>query len=176
LADLAAQGRIFHLDREYLPGDLTGAMLAFAATDDRLVNAAVATEARSRNILVDVTDAPETGTFTSPAMLIQGDLLITVSTAGKSPALARRIRDELKGRVGPEHATALTILGALREKLLTAAGSSAYNKRLLNDLVDRDLPVLLREKSREDIDRLLTETFGTGFTLAELGVGEKDPA
>jgi precorrin-2 dehydrogenase/sirohydrochlorin ferrochelatase len=176
LAALAKDGRVSYIERGYAPGDLTGAFLVFAATGDRDVNRSVAAEARARNILADIVDAPELGSFTSPAVLARGDLLIAVSTGGKSPALARKIRDELESRIGPEYATALAILGAIREKLLTESGNSAYNKKIFNALVDRDLPALVKNQSRDDMDRLLVELFGPGFTLAELGVEEKDPA
>ncbi len=176
LATLADDGRVSHVARDYAPGDLTGAFLVFAATDDRDANRAVAAEARARGVLADIADAPELGSFTSPAVLARGELVIAVSTGGRSPALARRIRDELGSRFGPEYATALAILGAIREKLLTESGNSAYNKKIFNALVDRDLPALLKNQSSDDMDRLLVELFGPGFTLAELGVEEKDPS
>ncbi len=176
LATMAAGRQVNHVARKYAPGDLAGAFLVFAATGDRGANRAVAAEARDRGILADITDAPQLGSFTSPAIVSRGDLLIAISTGGRSPALARRVRTELETRFGPEYATALAVLGAIREKLLTETGNSAYNKKILNALVDRDLPALVKNKSRDDMDRLLVELFGTGFTLAELGVKEKDPA
>jgi precorrin-2 dehydrogenase/sirohydrochlorin ferrochelatase len=176
LANLAQSGQVSHTARKYAPGDLAGAFLVFAASSDPEVNKAVAAEARTRGILADIADAPGLGSFTSPAIVSRGDLLIAISTGGRSPALAQRIRAELENRFGPEYATALAILGAIREKLLTETGNSAYNKKIFNALVDRDLPALVKYKSRDDIDRLLVELFGPGFTLAELGVEEKDPA
>ncbi len=175
LALLAENGQVSHLARGYAPGDLAGAFLVFAATDDRGINRAVALEARARGVLADIADDPQLGSFTSPAVLARGELTITVSTGGGSPALARKIRDELETRFGPEYATAIAILRAIREKLLTETGNSAYNKKILNALVDRDLPALVKNQSRDDIDRLLVELFGPGFTLVELGVEEKDP-
>lgn len=167
-------GEIVHLARGFAPGDLTGAFLAFAATDSPEVNRAVAEEARARGVLADIADAPELGAFTLPAVMRRGDLQIAVSTGGKSPALARRIRRELETRYGPEFETALGLLGAVREKLLTDKGNSAYNKKLFNELVDHDLPTLIRNRSTAEVDHLLTELFGPGYTMAELGVGEKD--
>ncbi len=176
LSTMAASGRVSHVARKYSPGDLAGAFLVFAATGDRGINRAVAAEARDRGILADIADAPELGSFTSPAVVSRGDLLIAISTGDRSPALARKVRTEVENRFGPEYATALAILGAIREKLLTETGNSAYNKQILNALVDRDLPALVKNQSRDDIDRLLVELFGPGFTLTELGVKEKDPA
>lgn len=174
LMALLEQGEISHLARGFAPGDLAGAFLVFAATDSPAINAAVAEEAKARGILADIADAPELGDFTLPAIARRGDLQIAVSTGGKSPALARRIRDELAARYGPEYEAALVLLGTLREKLLTDKGNSAYNKELLNELVGHDLPTLIKSHSTAELDRLLTKLFGPGFTLAGLGVGEKD--
>ncbi|MCM2357804.1 MAG: bifunctional precorrin-2 dehydrogenase/sirohydrochlorin ferrochelatase [Geobacteraceae bacterium] len=174
LGELRTQGEIRHLARQFAPGDLAGAFLALAVTDSAEVNAAVAGEASARGILADIADAPELGAFTLPALLRRGDLLIAVSTGGKSPALARRIRRELEERYGPEYGTAVMLLGKLREKLLTEKGNSAYNKELFNELVDHDLPALIRNHSTAEIDHLLTKIFGPGFTLSGLGVAEKD--
>ncbi len=175
LRSLRDSGAILHLAREFAPGDLAGGVLVFAATDEPAVNRAVAEEARTRGILANVADAPELGTFTLPAVLTRGDLQIAVSTGGTSPALARRVRDELEERFGPEYETALILLGKVREKLLTETGNSAYNKSLFTNLVGHDLPAMIRNRSFAEIDHLLTTLFGPGYTMAELGAGEKDP-
>jgi precorrin-2 dehydrogenase/sirohydrochlorin ferrochelatase len=111
-----------------------------------------------------------------PAVVRRGELLLTVSTGGASPALARRIRKELEERYGMEYATALELLTRLREKLLTEKGNSAYNKQILSVLVGHDMPALLKTGSNIDINHLLTKLFGPESTLAGLGVGEKDTA
>ncbi|RNC72294.1 MAG: bifunctional precorrin-2 dehydrogenase/sirohydrochlorin ferrochelatase [Desulfuromonadales bacterium] len=175
LAELRDTGRIAHLPRSYRRDDLAGAFLVLAATDNRDVNRAVAMEALSRSILVEVADAPEEGNVTSPAMHRQGALTIAVSTAGRSPALARTIRDELAERYGPEYATALAILGTVREKLLTVRANRTYNKKVLNALACADLPGLIRRGDYPEIDRLLTNQLGPGCTLAELGMRPEDP-
>jgi precorrin-2 dehydrogenase/sirohydrochlorin ferrochelatase len=90
--------------REYREGDLEGAYLAFAATNVRKVNAAVAREAKERGIPVNVADSPSEGDFALPSTLRRGRLQVAVSTGGASPTLARRIRGELEGAFGPEWA------------------------------------------------------------------------
>ncbi|HEV3476216.1 MAG TPA: bifunctional precorrin-2 dehydrogenase/sirohydrochlorin ferrochelatase [Rubrobacteraceae bacterium] len=90
--------------REYREGDLEGAYLAFAATNVRKVNAAVAREAKERGILVNVADSPSEGDFALPSTLRRGRLQVAVSTGGASPTLARRIRGELEEAFGPEWA------------------------------------------------------------------------
>jgi precorrin-2 dehydrogenase/sirohydrochlorin ferrochelatase len=176
LQEIQGTGAIVHLERGYKQGDLSGAFLACAATDDPAVNRAVAEEAKALGILADIADAPRTGSFTMPAVVRRGDLLIAVSTGGASPALARRIREQLEREFGPEYGTATALLGRLREKLLTETGIRAYNKKIFNELVDHDLPSLIKNNSVTEIDILLTNLFGPEFTLAALGAEEKDPA
>ncbi len=100
--------------RAVRPGDLDGAVLAVCATDDGEVNAALAAEARRRGVLVNVADDPAAGDVAVPAVLRRGGLQIGVSTGGASPALARRLRDELAERVGAEYGPLVALLGELR--------------------------------------------------------------
>ncbi len=100
--------------RSYAEGDLEGAYLAFAATDSREVNAAVAREAKERGIPVNVADRPSDGDFALPSTLRRGSLQVAVSTGGASPTLARRIRDELEEVFGPEWAGIVEELGRNR--------------------------------------------------------------
>lgn len=90
--------------RRYVEGDLEGAFLAFTATDSREVNAAVAREARLRDIPINVADKPSEGDFALPSTLRRGGLQVAVSTGGASPTLAQRIRLELEEIFGYEWA------------------------------------------------------------------------
>jgi precorrin-2 dehydrogenase/sirohydrochlorin ferrochelatase len=176
IAKLASEGRIEYLLREYRQGDMAEAFLVFAATDRLEVNRAIATEAALHGIPVNIADCPEMSTFVSPAIVARGDLLITISTGGKSPALAGKIREELEEYFGIEYDKALRLLGAVREKLLTVNRGSQYNKKLFNGLVSHNLPGLLKNKSYDEIDHLLRDIFGPDFTLDNLGEEIKDPA
>jgi len=100
--------------RPYKEGDLDDAYLAFAATDSREVNAAVAREAKERGIPVNVAERPSEGDFALPSVLRRGGLQVAVSTGGASPALARRIKDELEESFGPEWASLVEELRAAR--------------------------------------------------------------
>lgn len=176
LAELLRQGAISHHSREFRTGDLAGAILAFAATDDPAVNREVAEEARRVGVLVDVVDAPPLSSFISPAVVRRDDLLLTVSTGGRSPSLAARVREELALRYGPEYGEAARLLGAVREKLLTPPAKRAYNKQIFDELLNHDLLRLLKDRAWTDIDRLLLLVCGPGFSLAELGIPERDSA
>ena len=93
-----ANGTILWIDREYRQGDLAGAFLVIAATDDEETQKQVYEEADANNLLLNVADVPHRCNFILPATARRGDLTISVSTAGKSPALARKIRMELEKR------------------------------------------------------------------------------
>jgi precorrin-2 dehydrogenase / sirohydrochlorin ferrochelatase len=100
--------------RPYREGDLEGACLAFAATNSREVNAAVAREAKGRGVPVNVADKPFEGDFALPSTLRRGRLQVAVSTGGASPTLARRIREELEEAFGPGWAGIVEELNAAR--------------------------------------------------------------
>lgn len=176
LASLVAEGRLQHLARSYQSGDLLGAVLAFAATDDRAVNRQVLQEAQELKVLVDSVDAPRDGDFATPAVLEQGDLLITVSTGGASPTLSRRIIDELRPLFGPEYGEAVALLGSVREKLLTEKVGNAYNDPVFAELAALDLPALIKNGQRDAIDQILLKLSTAGAAPGSAGAGKKDPS
>jgi cobalt-precorrin 5A hydrolase/precorrin-3B C17-methyltransferase len=95
LRNLAAAGQITWIPREYTTGDLSGAWLAFAATNQRAVNAAIASDAAAQGILCNVADAPEEGSFHLPAVYRGAQATIAVSTSGVNPAGAKQLRDRI---------------------------------------------------------------------------------
>jgi siroheme synthase-like protein len=101
--------------RPYRPGDLAGAALAFAATDRREVNAAVAREAKENGIPVNVADRPAEGDFALPSVLRRGGLQVAVSTGGASPTLARKIRAAMEPSFAAEWAGIVERFRAARE-------------------------------------------------------------
>jgi precorrin-2 dehydrogenase/sirohydrochlorin ferrochelatase len=95
LRDLVADAQIQHREGEYDISDLEGADLCFVATDDGAINARVAADARSRRILVNAADDPGNCDFILPAVVRSGNIVLAASTGGTSPALARRLREDL---------------------------------------------------------------------------------
>jgi precorrin-2 dehydrogenase/sirohydrochlorin ferrochelatase len=139
LHKLAVAGRIDWLARYFQSGDLSDALLVFAATDNRQVNEAVAREATAAGKLVNVADAPELCSFQVPAVLHQGDLSIAVSTNGKSPALAARIKKQLEADYGPEYALLLELLGHIRERTLVGIADGQARRNLFENLLHEDI-------------------------------------
>ncbi|MGQ9629024.1 MAG: precorrin-2 dehydrogenase/sirohydrochlorin ferrochelatase family protein [bacterium] len=138
IAELVKSGIIRHIDRAYREGDLRGAFLAIGATDDPQTNEAVAREARERGALANVVDAPALCDFIAPAVVRRGDLVIGISTGGKSPALARKIREELEEAFGPEYGIFLDILGEMRPEVMEErAGRAELWRRVIeSDALD----------------------------------------
>jgi len=131
--------------REYRQGDAAGCALLFAATDDRSVNASAADDANRAGALVNVVDDPDLCSFIAPAVVRRGDLLIAVTTSGKSPALSRRIRMEIEERYGPEYAAFVDLLGGLRDAVKAAHQSQEDREMVFNRLLDSGILELIRE-------------------------------
>jgi len=103
--------------RPHEDGDLAGAFLAVAATGDAAENARIHAEAEREGVLLNAVDDPAHCHFAVPAVLRHGDLVVTVSTGGRAPGYAGRLRDELARTVGPEHGTLLDLIAAVRAEL-----------------------------------------------------------
>jgi precorrin-2 dehydrogenase/sirohydrochlorin ferrochelatase len=143
LAGRYTAGEIKHRPRGFEPADLDAALLAIAATDAPEVNAAVSEAAQARGILVNVVDEPELCSFFVPAVVRRGDVMITVSTGGSSPALARRIREKLQEQYGDEYAAFADLLGELRPRVLADVPTEADRRRLWREMLDSDALALL---------------------------------
>ncbi|MGH9274968.1 MAG: precorrin-2 dehydrogenase/sirohydrochlorin ferrochelatase family protein [Acidimicrobiales bacterium] len=110
-------------ERPYARGEVAGYRLAVACTDDAAVNQAVFDDGEAAGVWVNAADDPERCSYTLPARLDRGRLLVTVSTSGESPAFAGWLRDQLAADLGPEHETLLDLLAEARRSL--AAGGRA---------------------------------------------------
>ena len=160
LEQLVGDQRVEHLARAYRPGDLAEAFLAISATDDSAVNEKVWLEANARNVLLNVVDDTPHCNFIAPAILRQGDLAVAISTSGKAPALAVRLREQIEPLVGPEHARFLELAGSLRERLADQIPSFAERRALWYQLVDSDVLDLLRRGDEAAAQARMTEIMG----------------
>lgn len=151
LLRLAAEGAIEFEQRAFKPCDLNdlrpGRGLIFGATDDEQVNRQVFEEAFFRGLAVNIADNPDLCTFIVPAVLRRGSLGIAVSTEGKSPLLARRIRERLEKFWSPEYEELVDLLGKCREKVLLEVKDIARRQAIFSHLVD-DIVLPLAEKGR----------------------------
>lgn len=170
LKRLVAKRKITHCPKTYESGDLKGFSLAYSATNNKTVNLKVYEEAKREGVILNVVDAPELCNFIVPSIVERGDLLIAISTSGKSPAMAKRIRERLERGFGAEYATFLTLMGAVRDRLLKKGKGSARNKRVFERLVNSSLLGWIKKGKKKEIDRFLRETLGSGFTLSKLKI------
>jgi precorrin-2 dehydrogenase/sirohydrochlorin ferrochelatase len=117
LDELARQSKIEAVREPYRPGALRGAFIAIAAAGDNRINRAVAVEAKQAGIPVNVVDGVKGSDFIAPSCLRRGDITIAVSTAGASPALARKIRTRLEKDFGEEYASLAAVVEEVRAGL-----------------------------------------------------------
>ena len=139
LAELLRLQRIDWLPKAFEGDDLCGAFLTIAATSLRSVNESVYTEAEKRNLLCNAVDDIENCHFYYGSIVQRGDLQIAISTNGKSPALAQRLRKELEEQFGPQYEAWLVWLGAAREALRGQSNDPEATKRWLHVLASRPM-------------------------------------
>jgi precorrin-2 dehydrogenase/sirohydrochlorin ferrochelatase len=149
-----------HIDTDYEKQTLRGAFMVIGATDRDDVNAQVSQDARSLGMLVNIVDDPDRCNFILPSLVQQGDLSIAVSTGGKSPALARKIKEDLLQQFGPEYEILLSIMGSLRKKILAQGNASEANKAVFEALVHSDMMQAIREGNRVKVKKIILDTSG----------------
>jgi siroheme synthase-like protein len=153
LRRLIPQQSLEHVARKYESGDLAGFAIAFVATDDGAVNAAVFDEARSRGIWVNCSDDPSHCDFISPAVIRRGKLSVALSTGGASPASARAVREELESYLTEGFAqlveTASEVRRELRQRSIHAS-PEAWKRAM-----DGDFRRLIHEGKASEAKRLL---------------------
>lgn len=145
LAELAAGGRIDCIARGYVRGDAERYRLVICATDDGALNSRIAGEAKAGGALVNVIDAPEEGNFTVPASIASGELLLTVSTGGISPAFSRMLRRELEETYGSVHGDFLARLGEWRDEVKTLLPTSKERGAFWRSVLTEDVMQMLRD-------------------------------
>lgn len=167
IRDLAEAGRIEWLERPFEELDVEGCQLVFAAADRVEVNRAAAETAEAHGLFCNLADQPELGSFTLPAVLRRGKLTVAVSTAGASPFLAGRIRDDLAENYGPIWSDYVDLLARCRRAVLRRNRPAGENRPVFKALVEADLLGPLAEGDRAELLRRLTRA--TGLTAEELG-------
>jgi len=163
LHDLVKQNQIEYAARHYQVGDLTGAFMVICATDQNEINHQVWQEASANQQLVNVVDDTPRCNFIAPAILRQGDLNIAISTGGKAPALAVRLKQRLQEEIGPQYERFLELSGQLREPLARHIPDFETRKKLWYDLVDSDILELLSQDNEPAALDLISEVVGFRF-------------
>ncbi|MGH2728791.1 MAG: precorrin-2 dehydrogenase/sirohydrochlorin ferrochelatase family protein [Actinomycetota bacterium] len=158
LRELAEAGDVELVERRYERGDLAGAAVAVAATDDEEVNRGVFAEATDAGIPVNVVDNIALCTFIAPSIVRRGDLVVAISTGGAAPALAVRIRERLEREFGDEYARFLELMAELRDRI-TVPGNQDDRAKAWYRVIDSDVMDLVRageaDRARERATALL---------------------
>ncbi len=161
LKALAEDGAISAMVRRYRRGDLRQAVLVVAATNNPTVNQSVAADASRRGILVNVVDEPALCSFIVPAVVKRGDLVLAISTGGKSPAVAKRLRRDLESWLDSGPAQLLGLAAEVRQEL--RAHGQRPSPRRWQSALDNHLMALVREGKRDEARRrLLSSLVGAG--------------
>jgi len=151
------EGKIKFLGEEFRESYLNGVFMVIASTDDASLNHRISQEARKKGLLINAVDQPSDCNFIVPAILRRGDLLIAVSTSGKSPALAKKLRKELEDEFGLEYATLLVIMGNLRKEVLSRGFSQNENSRIFSDIIDSHILEAIQREDWNEVASILTE-------------------
>ena len=163
LASMAGDGSLRYRQGSYKTSDLEGMFLVFGATGREEVNRRIADDCAARGLLVNIVDDPAKCSFFVPATVRRGPLSIAVSTGGKSPLLARKIREELEAAYGPQYEEFLETLGALREEIIKKVSDPEKKKKILEDLVgDQILSMLKKGRLEQAKEMLLGAYYGSG--------------
>lgn len=155
----ADEGCFTWLKRPFQPGDLRGAFLVIAERADAETNGRIYEEAEAEKALVNVMDDVPHCNFTAGSVVRQGALTVAISTSGAAPTLAVRLRERMQAEFGPEYATFLAWMQALRQPMAERYPSFAERRRRWYELVDSDVLELIRngrdEEARQRIEEIV---------------------
>lgn len=168
IADLARAGKVDWQQREYVSGDLEGATLVFAATDNPEIQTRVVAEAKALSVLVNVVDMPQACSFQVPATYRQGGLLLTAATGGGSPALAARIKRDFEASYGPEYATLVAMMDTVRGAVVSSSVDLAAHKRIFEKLIATELLDCIRGEQWDILSTRLRDILPDTVDVAEL--------
>ncbi len=166
-----AEGEIDCIQREYAEGDLEGYEICMVATDDGAVNAQVAAEGKRTGVWVNAADDPANCDFILPAVIRRGSITVAASTGGTSPALARRLREELEAYLTEEMPALADLLGEVRADLKSRA--MLPDAEVWQSAIDEELRVLLAQRKYRQAKARLLEALGASELVDEL-VGSRD--
>jgi siroheme synthase-like protein len=149
----AAEGRLALVERPFEPADVEGAWLAVTATDVPAVNRAVFEAGEARRIFVNSADDPANCSFTLMSVVRRGDIVVTIGTNGRSPALATYLKDHVRDEMGPEYETLLELLSEAREEIRASGRSSEDSD--WRAAIDSGILELIREGRESEARELL---------------------
>jgi precorrin-2 dehydrogenase/sirohydrochlorin ferrochelatase len=167
LETMKRDGRIEHINADYDGAFISDAIMVIGATNREEINAQIAGDGKHKGILVNIVDDPGRCDFILPSIMQQGDLSIAISTGGKSPALAKKLREDLETLYGPEYRVLLDVLGNLREKIVARGHSSDENKQLFEAVVYSDILKHIKNKNWNHVKKIIYDITGVEIEVNE---------
>ena len=168
LKELIDSEKVRFLGEEMLDKFLDDVFIVIAATDDKELNSRVSEIARRRGLLVNAVDQPADCNFIVPSIVRKGDLTIAISTSGKSPALAKKIRREIEGQFGKEYESFLNLMGALRKEILGMGFSQEENSRIFHEIVYGEIIEAIAGNDLARVESSLGSILPQGINIKEV--------
>ncbi|OQY01084.1 MAG: siroheme synthase [Desulfobacteraceae bacterium 4572_130] len=159
--------------KQYHKNDLKGIFLVIGATNDIELNKKVWHDTQKKNMLCNIVDFPKTCNFILPAIVKRGDLIIAVSTSGKSPAFAKKLRQDLEKEFGQEYADFLFLMGKIRNRLLAKEHAPEEHKTIFQEFIKAGLLEMIAKKNYIKINKLLFQILGKGYSYENLISGKE---
>ncbi len=164
----AEEGCLALKRKKYDASDLDDANIVIASTDDERVNTQIATDCRRRRIPVNVVDVTPLCEFIVPAIIEKGSIQIAVSTGGKSPALARTLKEDLQLSIGPEYDEVNRLLGSLRDAAKKKLPTDVDRKRFFDGIIAKGILDMLRKgRRREAYETIARACDAAGVALSD---------
>ena len=163
LKQLVDENQVTFIHRNYQKGDLADAFLVLCATDNPEINQQVWDEASAARKLVNVVDDIPHCNFIAPAIIRNGDLTVAISTSGRAPALAVRLKERWQKELGHEYADFLELAGHLREPLARNIPDFATRKKIWYEIVDSGILDILAQGDEERAIEIISEKVGFEF-------------
>ena len=157
-------GRIRHIPRHYNDGEMVGYEMVFIATDDRSANATIRAEGQRRGIWVNAADDPDNCDFILPSVVRQGPITIGISTGGGSPAMARRVREELTDYFSEDFVPLADLLAEVRAELKERGVLPGISQETWQRAIDGNLRALLAQRRIGQAKALLLSRLGAPLT------------
>jgi len=156
------------MKKEYEITDLEGMSIVFAATGNAQLNKQIMQDTRQQNMMCNIVDAPDDSNFILPSVVQQGDLILAVSTSGKSPALSKKIRKELEQHFGPEYQKMLFVMGNIRKRLLAQEHAPKRHKKIFYTLIETGLLEMIKVGDEKKINSVLNDLLGNEYNYQDL--------
>ncbi len=163
LKNLEQNSSITLVQSPYKTSDLENKFLVIGATNDEKLNRRINADAETRNMLCNIADVPDICNFILPSIIRRGDLCLAISTSGKSPAFAKKLRKDLEKTFGDEYSLFLTLMGEIRKKLLAEEHAPEAHKPIFEKLIHNNLLEMIKKNKKENINQVLFEALGSGY-------------